>query len=53
MAAQDPSKDVSLEKGVAVNAEHHELHEDDLDAVTGGVSNAGAASVGAVCVSTD
>ena len=57
MADLDPTKHVLKQPGAPENAESIELSDDDLKAVTGGLSNsmgAGLSSLDtAVCVSSD
>ena len=57
MADQDSSKKGLQPAGVGEAADSHELHEDDLQAVTGGLGGGTGSSLStddtAVCVSTD
>lgn len=51
METHDPGKDTLKQPGEPGQGQSQELEEDDLKAITGGLSSAGTASGGDVCVS--
>lgn len=57
MAIQDSDKEVLRQTGITGTVGSSELQEDDLQAVTGGLSGGGGSTMGSadtdVCVSTD
>ena len=57
MADYDPGKDISIPTSATENVESQELKEDDLKAVTGGLSSGMGANMSSVdtgvCISSD